>query len=111
MRQRNLFDEPSAFEQFAAVVRPSDPATSHVAADEVASKLAGLRREFVEGVRRCGGSATANEAAAAMSGDHSIRESIRKRAKECVDRGLVKIEAARVCNVSGSLATVYEVVE
>lgn len=90
--------------------RASDPATSHEAAALVRSRLAGLRAQFVEGVVKCGGTATANEAAAAIEENPMARESIRKRAKECLDRGAVRIVGTRECKISGGNCRVYEAI-
>ena len=90
-----------------SIARQSDPDTSHIAAANVESKLSGLRAMFVEGVRRCGGSATAKEAANAMSRNPEVVESIRKRAKECVTMGVVTCGESRKCKVSGNACLVY----
>jgi hypothetical protein len=98
------------FDWANSLSRQSDPATSHVAAANIEASLSGLRSKFVEGVRRCGGNATAKEAAVAMTRNPELVESIRKRAKECVDRGAVKCDGQRVCRVSGNTCTVYRVI-
>lgn len=90
-----------------AVARASDPATSTEAAESVLPKLAGLRLEFIRGLAACGGSATANEVARAVTDDHSHRESIRKRAGECKRLGMIADIGSRVCTVTGNRATVY----
>jgi hypothetical protein len=89
--------------------RATDPETSHLGAMSIESKLSGLRRKFAETCRRIGGG-TAQEIAAEACDCPREAESIRKRAKECVDLGLVKITHLRKCKVTGSLAMVYEVV-
>jgi hypothetical protein len=88
--------------------RQSDPETSHVGATSIDSKLVGLRRIFVDTCRRIGGG-TAKEIERACELDGQS-ESVRKRAKECLDRGFVRIREARKCRVTGNLASVYEVV-
>jgi hypothetical protein len=100
--QMTFFDGP--------ICRPDDPATSAAAAESISPKLAGLRLEFVRGLAACGGSATANEVARAVTDDHSHRESIRKRAGECKRLGLIADIGSRVCTVTGNRATVYAVV-
>jgi hypothetical protein len=90
-----------------SICRKQDPVTSFVAAEKTAPKLAGLRLQLVEGVTRLGGAATSQEAAAAMTDNHSLRESIRKRAKECVANGSLKIVGKRVCEVTGNQSQVY----
>lgn len=93
------------------IARITDPDTSHIAAGSVCSKLVGLRLEFLRGLDLCGGIATANEAAAAISSDHSHRESIRKRAKECVDNGRACVlEVRRKCKVTGNMCRLYQLV-
>ena len=84
-----------------AISRQADPPTSHQAAVEVASKLSGLRAEFVARLRSLG-CATANEVARG-------EESIRKRAKECQRLGLVSVVGERRCVVTGKNAMVYRV--
>lgn len=101
-RMTDLFDWADA-----NLARQSDPPTSAIAAAKVESKLSGLRLQFVAGVKRCGGSATAKEAAVAMSANPEVVESIRKRAKECVDMGFVSLLEARKCRVSGNACLVY----
>jgi hypothetical protein len=95
------------FDWAEKIARDSDPITSHVAAANTESSLSGLRAKFAEGVARCGGSATAKEAANAMSRNPELAESIRKRAKECVERGYVTCEGVRRCQVSGHSCSVY----
>jgi hypothetical protein len=90
-----------------ALARVDDPSTSTEAAAAVSPKLAGLRLEFLRGLAACGGSATANEVARAISDNHSHRESIRKRAGECKRLGLIEDIGSRVCSVTGNRATVY----
>ena len=102
MTMNNLFDWYDA-----NIARQSDPQTSAIAAANVESKLSGLRLQFVAGVRRCGGSATAKESAVAMSANPEVVESIRKRAKECVDMGFVSLLEPRKCKVSGNACLVY----
>jgi hypothetical protein len=92
-----------------SICRKSDPITSFEGATKLAPKLVGLRLQLVEGVTRLGGQSTANEAALIMADDHSLRESIRKRAAECVASGALRIAGKRVCRVSGNLCQVYEV--
>jgi hypothetical protein len=93
------------------IARITDPETSHIAAGSVSSRLVGLRLEFLRGLELCGGIATANEAAAAMSPDHSHRESIRKRAKECVDNGgACVLDVRRKCKVTGNMCRLYQLV-
>jgi hypothetical protein len=94
-----------------AIARDGDPSTSTEAAKSVSPKLAGLRLEFISGLAACGGSATANEVARAISDNHSHRESIRKRAGECKRLGMIAEIGSRVCKVTGNRATVYAVVD
>lgn len=92
-----------------ALARITDPETSKVAVTEVSPKLAGLRLAFIRGLSSCGESATANEVAAKVTDNHSLRESLRKRAGECKRLGLIEEVGSRVCMVTGSKATVYKV--
>jgi hypothetical protein len=90
--------------------RTNDPETSHLGAMSIESKLSGLRRKFAETCRRIGGG-TAQEIAAEACDCPREAESVRKRAKECVDLGFVRISgSARRCRVTNSLAMVYEAI-
>ena len=95
MNQRSLFDQPA---------RITDPATSQRAADEIRPKLAGLRAEFVQSVQTWQETfhnwPTANEASRG-------RESLRKRAKECVEQGWLKVGPIKRCSQTGKLAQTY----
>lgn len=88
--------------------RMNDPATSQIAAQEVATKLVGLRADFVCGLRLLGGRGTANEVAVAVTRIPTKAESIRKRAKELVEAGVIRVIGDRECMVSGKRAQVYE---
>jgi hypothetical protein len=98
MCQLSLFDQ-------SVIARPSDPITSHVAAASVQPKLSGRRAEFVDCLRRIGRPATAQEIAALA--DVRIRESVRKRAKECVNLGYVVEVGTKRCDVTGENVTAY----
>lgn len=98
MCQLSLFDQ-------SVIARPSDPITSHVAAASVQPKLSGRRAEFVDCLRRIGRPATAQEIAALA--DVRIRESVRKRAKECVNLGYVSEVGTKRCDVTGTMAMTY----
>ena len=91
--------------------RACDPETSREAAKNIEAKLVGLRADFVCGLRKLGGNGTANEVAVVMSDDFNVRQSIRKRASECVATGVVKVTGQRVCTISGKTCQVYEVIE
>lgn len=97
------------FEFAESQARSTDPETSHLGSLSIESSLVGLRRKFVETCRRIKGG-TAQEIAAEACDCPREAESVRKRAKECLDRGFVRIREARKCRVTGSLASVYEVV-
>ena len=90
--------------------RNADPSTSLIAAKAAALKLVGLRLQLVEGVTRCGGQATSKEAAAMVAENYELRESIRKRAAECVSAGALQVIGNRCCNVSGNRSQVYGLV-
>lgn len=107
MSQHDLLEWAEA----RALARSNDPQTSVAAAGRIAPKAAGYRAMFVEGCRRCGGRATAKEAANTVSEDPEIVDTVRKRAKECVDRGFVRVVGKRACEITGQPASVYEVIE
>ena len=98
MCQLSLFDQ-------SVIARSSDPITSHVAAENVLPKLSGRRSEFVRCLREIGHPATAQEIAAMA--DVRIRESVRKRAKECVNLGYVVEVGTKRCDVTGTMAMTY----
>lgn len=98
MTQLSLFDN-------LQIVRKSDPHPSLIAAVEIEPQLSGRRAEFVRCLKAIGKPSTANEIAAMADG--MIRESVRKRAAECVRLGFVKEVGDRPCEVTGKLATVY----
>jgi hypothetical protein len=107
MSQETLLDWAAS----QTLARASDPETSVAAADRVVPKLYGLRAKFVEGVCACGGQATAKEAANAVSDNPEVVDSVRKRARECVERGFVRVVGQRACSISKQVASIYEVVE
>ena len=92
---------------FSWAARSGDPSTSHLAAEHIRPSLSRLRRMFLETLARIG-PATANEVAWAATEDHTLRESIRKRAAEVVKTGEARIVAKRSCKVTGMMANVYE---
>lgn len=106
MNQKSLFEcsYPSK------IARDSDKATSHKAASEVNLNLAQLR--FVNGLRMLTGSqGTAQEVAALVSSTLQVSsETIRKRAKELVNAGVIADAGTRPCRITGKSATVYRLV-
>jgi len=90
--------------------RQSDPETSQESADATELRCSHLRAKFVEGCRKRGGSATAKEAGYAITTNPELADSIRKRARECVELGVVRIAGKRQCTISGNASQVYEVV-
>jgi hypothetical protein len=90
-------------------VRISDPATSHIAATNIARKLPTLKAAFVDALQALG-QATANEIAkhATDSGVAANAESVRKRALELIRDGLAKYGPSRTCKVTGQLAGTLE---
>jgi hypothetical protein len=91
------------------IARESDPETSHAGASHVRPKLVGLRAAFHD-VLQVLGKATANEVAAAAVGTGLVTnsESVRKRARELVDLGLIRVVGSRPCSVTGCAADVFE---
>jgi hypothetical protein len=91
-----------------AIARGGDKATSQIAAREVQPKLGRLRLAFMSslGELRQG---TANEVAK-YSG-WTTTESVRKRAKELVQSGLIVECGVRPCIITGKMATVYKIKE
>lgn len=85
--------------------RISDPETSRESAVKVSAKVTRLRAEFVRCLRLLGEPSTAQEIAIVCNA--AIRDSVRKRAFECVKAGLVKEFGTKKCSVTGQRATVY----
>ena len=85
--------------------RTSDPETSKESAVKVSAKVTRLRAEFVRCLCAIGHPATAQEVAAMVA--VANRESVRKRAAECVKAGLLKEFGTKKCSVTGQRATVY----
>lgn len=93
---------------FDWAARTTDPQESHEAARVIRPNLPKLRRMFVESCRQLGGG-TAQEIAWHATTDATVRESIRKRATECVRDGLVYRSVQRQCKVTGQVARVFVV--
>lgn len=115
MSQLSLFDSsPLPTNQYGYTIesklaRSSDKPTSQDAAADILSKLPDLQRFFVEGLIALGQPSTAREVA-----EHCRRigwvkesESVRKRAKELVNAGVVTEAGERECYETGKAATLY----
>jgi hypothetical protein len=89
--------------------RNTDPATSHIAAEEVSQKLSHCQRTFVAALAALGSPATAYEIATAANArdPSSSVETYRKRATECVRAERIKDYGRRECRVTGKQATTY----
>jgi hypothetical protein len=98
MCQLSLFDQHP-------IARPSDPQTSQLAAANIEPKLTDRQAEFIACLRLIGHPSTAQEIA--RRAPESTRESVRKRAAECVRRGFVKQVGERKCAVTGNVASTY----
>lgn len=97
--QLTFFDAP--------ISRPSDPATSQLAATEIKGRLGTLQTRLLEAVASLA-QPTANEAAAAAAEAHGgMAESYRKRMKELVREGAVVIAGERHCRITGKIAQTY----
>lgn len=97
---------PTLFD-WAERARLDDKETSIKSARAVGSVLTVRRQQFLAGLTRLG-SGTANEIAREASEDHSLRESIRKRAHELVRLGAIVESGTKQCSVSGRKATAYQ---
>ncbi len=89
--------------------RSADPVTSKLSAHCVQPLLSGLQITFMRVLGELG-RATANEVAIAASNNRCRQETIRKRAGELKEAGRIRIVDRRTCEVTGSIASVYEVV-
>lgn len=109
MNQKTMFDEFDA----QALCRPTDKQTSHDAAIRIAltQKLNQKQRQFV---LRLGWHprSTANEIAASCAHEFGgMPETYRKRAGELERAGWIRVVGSRVCRITGTRASVYEVVK
>ncbi len=101
------------------IARATDPEPSQIAAAQISSGLSSLQALFVSIVRKSGKPMTAHEVAelaiATSDGDQrsifTRRETLRKRAGELVAMKRIRIAGQRRCEVTGKVASVYEVVE
>jgi hypothetical protein len=90
--------------------RASDPVTSRLAAKNIQPKLSNLHRQFLNKLLELG-QATSNEVAMSISNEHARINSLRRRASDLVEDGLVREVGHRVCSRTNNRATVYEVVQ
>lgn len=127
MNQPSLFDhEPLPVSQYGTPIEPkslarrTDPETSKQAARSVAADLSETQRLFFTTLKKFTYPATAQEVAEAairiesidqVSAVMSKRDTLRKRAKELVDKGWIVQREPRECRVTGSNnSTTYEVI-
>ena len=106
--QPSLFDLPSAPPPLA---RKSDPETSQQAANHATAKLSSSQSIFIGVLRSAVGPLTASEIgsiAAKTCGANS--ETIRKRAKELLDAGRIRLAGTKICGVTRQNAQAYLVV-
>ena len=90
------------------IARARDPATSKQAASEAGEKLGRCQAGFIGALKLLGMATAAEAAQAAHAADPSSNaESYRKRARECVERGLAEWAGQRRCRITGKMATVY----
>jgi len=100
MTQLELFGD-AIFEKLA---RQDDPVTSKAAAEDIRPKLSGLREAFVLALADLGGGpCTAREVAerAKEMGLHKETESVRKRASELEELGLIQCQELQRCKHTG----------
>ena len=104
------------------IARASNPEPSHLAAAQIKSGLTSMQALFVSILRQTKRPMTAHEVAAmaiVMGPSDRIeavmqrRETLRKRAGELVERdgksGWIRVAGQRRCEVTGNVASVYEV--
>jgi hypothetical protein len=111
MSQGELFDfsNHDGHVQIAPRARASDPVTSTIAAQAVENTASVLQRLFIESLAQLG-EATANEVARRAAAKANVMpESVRKRAGELFESGLISVSTIRKCGVTGKLAQVYKV--
>lgn len=114
MTHPTLFDlSPVQVNQYGSPMsRRTDPATSKQGAKHIATKRGSLCALFVDALRKNLRPMTAAEAAifALPVSKPSRLESLRKRAKELVAAGLIRVAGSRKCRVTGKMAQAYEAV-
>jgi hypothetical protein len=96
-------------EYIETLARSSDPLPSDLAAKKVRIRIGDLHHEFMDALRKLG-QATSNEVAASVSSDYSRINSLRRRASDLVQEGLIRNVGRRTCTVTGNSATVYQCV-
>ena len=101
MSQQFLFDVgPQRVNQYDVPIE--------VPVESLTKELVGhYRKLFLESLQASSRPLTANEVAFEHTGGDVVRESIRKRAKELVDLGLVVVCEKRQCLVTGKTVTTY----
>jgi alkylation response protein AidB-like acyl-CoA dehydrogenase len=125
MKQLDLFDNSEvAVSQYGTPIEPNqlarrtDPETSKQAARSVAADLSETQRLFFTTLKQFGYPATAQEVAEAAIRIEAIdqvkavmakRDTLRKRAKELVDKGWIVEREPRECRVTCNNSTTYEV--
>ena len=92
-----------------AISRTSDPLTSHESASDTAPKLNEIQSRMLSAFRR--GPLTANEAAGlCLQAGGGCRETLRKRAGELREKGLIEECGSRKCKVTGKRARTFKAV-
>lgn len=89
--------------------RVTDPETSHDGAKAIAPHIGILHRQFFDKLKELG-QATANEVAMAISDNHARINSLRRRASDLEKAGWIRAIGKRLCQRTGTMATVYECV-
>ena len=112
MNQPNLFDVGDRIVGVNKMMRRTDPIQSKIAAEQIVPKLNKVQSAFIQGLRMLPPSATAREVAELVKSTGGATceiETIRKRAGELEDMGLIKPSGVRACRVTGKLAEAFEV--
>ncbi|AMV31282.1 hypothetical protein VN12_04135 [Pirellula sp. SH-Sr6A] len=95
---------------YSKLARTSDPMTSHDAAAGIGLKLTARAQQFLAGLEKLG-QATANEVAVSVAGGNiGLVGSIRRRASDLDELGLIRVCGRRVCSVTGKPVSCYEIV-
>ncbi len=90
--------------------RTTDPQTSVAAAEGIAPKLTLRCNQFLHALRKLG-RATANEVAQQVAPDNmGLFGSIRRRASDLDQMGVIAVVDRRACRVTGKVVSVYGVV-
>ena len=108
------FEDEAIAVKEPAIVRKSDPETSHAAAEFVRPKLSEVEGRMLRMFEQLGKPSTALEAAgecmACCDTNGTNRETHRKRYTGLLAKGYIRKCGKKQCRLTGQLVTAYEVI-